>query len=169
MKIKVYTDGATVGHNGKLGTVKEVGLGVYMEIEDLKIEENYGSFINCLQGNLNFSVSKKDKGISNNEAEFKAIILGIHVVARSLTELNLKPETAIIKFHADSQIIVNRMNGSRAKGKQTNERMDKFQDEALGLVGKHFTKELVSFNWIPREQNKKADELSKEACKLTLE
>jgi ribonuclease HI len=118
---------------------------------------------------LDFSVSEKKKGISNNEAEFKAIILGIRTVLHFLQSMQLKTETAIIKFHSDSQIIVNRMNGSRAKGRYANKRMDNFQDQALKLVGEHFTKELVSFNWIPREKNEKADELSKKACELTLE
>ena len=52
--IRAYSDGATVGHNGKLGSVKEVGLGVLIE----KVER--------------ITISEKTSGISNNEAEFKA-------------------------------------------------------------------------------------------------
>lgn len=136
--IRSYSDGATVGHNGTLGTVKEVGLGVLIE----KVER--------------ICISEKTKGISNNEAEFKALICAMKEA--------IKAKAKIGYFYCDSQIIINRANGSRpTKAKFRNERMDKFQDEVLKLAKKF---EKVTFTWIPREKNIIADNLSKKACQL---
>lgn len=137
---KIWTDGATVGHNGKLGTVKEVGLGVYCSHPLIEI-------------------SKRIAGGSNNEAEFLALIEGMNTAIK----LGLKN----VDFFLDSQIVVNRAacrpkkNGKRYRrpsGKHCNDRMDKFQDEVIKLKQSF---ERVDFHWIPREQNEMADALSK--------
>jgi len=126
--VEIYTDGATIGHNGKLGTVKEVGLGLYIP-------------------DLNFGEGKMVKGISNNEAEFKALIWGMEVA--------IKKGLKNVRFNMDSKIVVNRANGKRPqKAKFKNERMDAFQDKVFELR-KNFDE--VSFNWIPRERNSTAD------------
>ena len=131
---KVYTDGGTVGHNGRLGTVKEVGVGI------------------LIQSNL--FVSERLEGKSNNEAEFKALIKAM--------ELCLEEGVSHAIFHLDSQIVYNRALGKKPrKRKHQNERMDAFQEEVLKLKSK-FDK--VEFEWVPREQNTVADELSKKAC-----
>ena len=131
-----YSDGATVGRNGKLGTVKEVGLGVYCP--ELKI-------FYCA----------KAKGMSNNEAEFMALIRGM--------ELLLEKGITDAKFLSDSQIIVNRSMRpfiKKMKPKHRNERMDNFQIEVLTLAEKFNS---IHFEWIPREENEMADELSNQA------
>ena len=125
--IDVYTDGATIGRNGKLGTVKEVGLGLYIP-------------------ELEHADCKRVKGISNNEAEFKALIWGMEVA--------IKEGLKNVKFNSDSKIIINRANGSRPKKKYWNERMNAFQDKVFELK-KHFDN--ISFKWIPRENNITAD------------
>lgn len=131
--IDIYTDGATKGHNGKLGTVTEVGIGIYIPA--------FGE-----------GVGRKTNGISNNEAEFKALIAGM----RLAQALNIKQA----RFKLDSQIVVNRANGARPKkAKFKNERMYAFQDTVFELK-KNFTK--VEFQWIPREENDMADMYSKE-------
>jgi len=131
--IDIYTDGATKGHNGKLGTVKEVGIGIYIPA--------FGE-----------GVGRKVAGISNNEAEFKALIAGMKL-ARALNITQAR-------FKLDSQIVVNRANGARPKkAKFKNERMDAFQDTVLALA-KEFTR--IEFQWIPREENGMADMYSKE-------
>jgi len=130
--IEIYTDGATVGHNGKLGTVSQVGLGVWIPA----LEREFGGRVS---------------GISNNEAEFKALILGMKVA--------IKFGFKLVVFRSDSKIVVNRANGMKPKSsKFINERMDNFQNKVLELK-KNFT--LIDFEWIPREQNYKADEISK--------
>lgn len=133
--IRVFTDGATVGHNGKLGTVKEVGIGVYSP-------------------ELEISISERLPGISNNEAEFKALIRAMEECAsRGVKQ---------VQYNLDSQIVVNRANGSRPKkAKFKNERMDAFQDRVIEL-SRNFDK--VEFNWIRREMNWVADSLSKKCC-----
>ena len=126
--INIFTDGATVGHNGKLGTVKEVGLGLYIP-------------------SIKFGEGKKVKGISNNEAEFKALIWGMEIAI----EKGLKN----VRFNMDSKIVVNRANGARPKKlKYQNLRMDAFQDTVFELKKKF---DDVSFKWIPREKNTTAD------------
>lgn len=134
--IKIYTDGATIGRNGKLGTVKEVGLGMYIP------QIGYGD-------------SKRDTGISNNEAEFKALIWAMTTaIDRGITKA---------VFYLDSKIVVNRAKGKRPGGKWKNERMDAFQTTVLELK-KQF--EDVRFQWIPREQNDTADYYSNLAKQL---
>lgn len=129
---EIYTDGATIGHNGKLGTVKEVGLGLFIP-------------------SLNFGNDKKVAGISNNEAEFKALIWGM--------EIAIEKQLKNVRFNMDSKIVVNRANGMKPKKlKYQNARMDYFQDQVFELR-KSF--DSVSFNWIPREMNSTADYYSK--------
>jgi len=125
--IKVFSDGATLGRNGKLGTVKEVGLGVYIPA-------------------LNFGDGKKVNGISNNEAEFKALIWAM--------EIAIEKKLDRVGFYMDSKIVVNRANGAKPRAKFKNERMDAFQDKVFELR-KNFKE--IYFNWIPREQNQTAD------------
>lgn len=134
--VRIYTDGATVGHNGKLGTVTKVGLGVWIPA-------------------LNQSYYKQVNGLSNNEAEFKALIYGMELAKT----LGLKRVT----FCCDSQVIINRALGITrpTKAKRKNERMDEFQDTVFQLK-KSFEQTL--FKWIPRGQNVKADQLSKMAA-----
>lgn len=127
----IYTDGATVGYNGKLGTVKKVGCGFW--IPDL----NYGNGVQL-------------DGISNNEAEFKALLLGMGYA--------LRRGIKCVRCNLDSKIVVNRANGHRPGGKWKNERMDAFQDKVLSLA-KQFEK--IEFRWIPREMNITADYYSK--------
>lgn len=136
LKAVVYTDGATVGHNGKLGTVSEVGLGCWITGDALDIK-----------------IAQKKSGISNNEAEFKALITAMKVC------LDIGVTEALFKL--DSMIVVNRANGSTRK-KEKNARMGAFQNEVLKLAEKFEKK--AEFVHIPREYNGIADDLSKKFC-----
>lgn len=129
----IHTDGATVGHNGKLGTVSKVGLGMYIPF-------------------LSYGDWKLDDGISNNEAEFKALLWAMDIA--------IEKKIYDIEFLLDSQIVVNRCNGKRPGGRFKNERMDAFQDE-VKKKEKNFNK--VSYIWVPREANEVADWYSKQA------
>lgn len=130
--IDIYTDGATFGHNGALGTVSKVGVGIW--IPDYNIE--------C---------ARALDGQSNNEAEFLALIHAC-IIAHNL---NITHPS----FHLDSQIVVGRAQGKRPlKPKYYNGRMNMFQDILIGLL-EGFADHKIE--WIPREQNAKADALSK--------
>ena len=65
--VSVYTDGATEGMNGKLGTVTNVGIGIYIPYIDVKH-------------------SQRLSGISNNEAEYMALIEGMEIGRASCRE-----------------------------------------------------------------------------------
>ncbi|MEM1538313.1 MAG: ribonuclease HI [Candidatus Nezhaarchaeales archaeon] len=90
-------------------------------------------------------------GMSNNVAEYTALY-------RALTEiLNRGWENEEVTVKSDSKLLVNQMNGLwRARG---------------GLYYETFLKTLkltrkfhkISFVWIPREENKEADSLSRQA------
>lgn len=129
----IHSDGATIGHNGKLGTVSEVGLGVFIP-------------------SLNCGMCKRVPGISNNEAEFKALLWAMEIAEKNGIKNPL--------FLMDSEIVVNRANGKRPRKKYYNERMDNFQKEVLSLRDRF---ESTEFRWIPREENYKADWYSKNA------
>jgi len=137
--IEVYTDGSTVGKNGKLGTVSEVGLGIYIP-------------------ELDVTLAKRVLGISNNEAEFKALILAMEII--------IEKGIDNVRFNMDSKIVCNRAYGKKPKTKYANERMDNFQLKVLSLRKKLKN---VEFRWIPRERNLVADELSNQAKAMELE
>jgi len=127
---KVYTDGGTVGKNGTLGTVTQVCLGIYIPnvLAEYYIES----------------------GISNNEAEFKALIKAMKII------IDKNIEHAC--FYMDSKIVVARANGAKPKKEKfKNERMDAFQDEVFRLRN-YFR--FIRFEWIPREVNIVADKLT---------
>lgn len=128
-----YTDGATEGVNGRLGTVKYCGVGVICPDKGV-------------------ALSKRIKAISNNEAEFYALIEGM--------QLALNNNHKRVRFNLDSLIVVNRALGRKPKKKKyQNARMDALQAKALSLA-RQFDK--VEFRWIPRDENWLADELSRE-------
>lgn len=116
---------------GPNGSCHNVGLGVYMETIDGK---------KCFK--------RYCEGYSNNEAEFLALIWGVDIC--------LGLGYRIVEFKSDSRFIVARANGHKPKIKHA--RMDMFQKSLLKKI-KGF--DHVSFRWIPRERNKKADLLSK--------
>lgn len=80
--IEAYTDGATLGYNGRLGTVSEIGIGVYIP-------------------KLGIKFSSKEHGISNNVAELRAMI-------RACEHLLGQSEEIVI--YSDSQIAVDCLN-----------------------------------------------------------
>lgn len=135
--VECYTDGATVGWNGKLGTVSEVGVGVFCQEREIYHTE-------------------KMRGISNNEAEFKALICAM--------KLLLERGEENVQFYLDSRIVVNRAMRPYVKKtkklKDPTVRMNNFQQKVLDLAEQFNS---VHFKWIPREENTVADELSKQS------
>lgn len=89
--------------------------------------------------------------MSNHEAEFMALIHGL--------ELCIKNNWNIVSFRTDSQAVESAVEKEFAKDKRYTDLLDK----ALML-----SKELDLFfiKWIPSKQNKKADELARQAIQL---
>lgn len=127
--IKVFTDGATEGMNGKLGTVTHIGIGIYIP-------------------ELHIQVSKRLPGISNNEAEYMAVIEAMEIL--------ISHDVKDVQFFLDSMIVVN--GASRPWKTTNNQRMNSFKAQILELLT-NFTS--IHFQWIPREENSIADMLSK--------
>lgn len=126
----IFSDGGTVGFNGKLGSVEKVAIAFFIKEKGIK-------------------KSKVCQGGSNNEAEFMALIWGM--------EEAIKMGIKKVKFLMDSKIVANRANGHLPTGKFWNERMNAFQEKVLELATQF---EEVKFKWIPREANRVADTLT---------
>jgi len=96
--------------------------------------------------------SKRDQGMTCNEAEYAAAIMALEKVS----VLRMSPNT--LKVYSDSQVLVHQMSGkasARAPG------LRQAQMRLRGLVARF---EEVTFHHIPREQNRLADALANEAA-----
>ncbi len=133
MKYKLFFDGSC----GPVNPGGNMGLGCYAEDENNRII---------------FQISKKIESSpnnTNNKSEYLSLIEGL----KKLIELNLQQET--IEVYGDSQLVIMQMKGlwKWKKGKyvetafQCKMLRNKFSD--------------IDFNWIPREENKSADILSR--------
>lgn len=141
--ITIYTDGATEGWNGKIGTVTHCGIGFYCE-------------------DTQYQYSARIEAKSNNEAEFYALIEAMKwAISQGYKE---------VLFKLDSKIVVDRVTGktkltSEIKKNKLNKKfnldrrliMDGFSKIVFGLKNKF---SYCNFVWIPREQNTMADYLS---------
>jgi len=94
-----------------------------------------------------FTFSEFFGDATNNEAEYSALIKGI--------ELAIEMNVAHLKIHADSQLVVNQING---EFKVKHENMIPLHKQANELLN---DLESWEINYIPREQNTVADKLSK--------
>jgi ribonuclease HI len=83
--------------------------------------------------------------VTNNIAEYKGVILAI--------EMALHHEVTHLQIYSDSQLIVYQLQG---KYKMKNEALRPLRDEARE---KALQFDEVEINWIPREQNSRADAL----------
>jgi ribonuclease HI len=86
---------------------------------------------------------------TNNEAEYRALLLALEK-ARALGARSLL-------VHSDSELLVRQMTG-RYRVKEP--RLQRLHHEA-GALARHF--EQVSYRHVPREQNRRADELANQA------
>ena len=86
---------------------------------------------------------------TNNVAEYKAVLAAIELANE------IAPEAKLL-VRMDSKLVVEQMSG---RWKIKNEGMQ----ELSGLMAKAIGSRDVTFEWIPREQNSKADSLANEA------
>ena len=127
--IKLYIDGASDLHSKTAG----IGGVIYKKGEEI------------------FSFSEYLDDATNNEAEYKALIVGL----KYLLELNLLNP----KIYSDSELIVKQVNGEY---KVKNDRMKYLHSQVMTLLNDFDGWELTH---ILREKNKVADKLANEGRK----
>ena len=86
------------------------------------------------------------RGVSNNYAEYSCLV-------KALERLHSR-RSEQIKVYSDSSLLVNQMNGKwKFKGGNYSEKLLEARDAVKGFSN-------LSFEWIPRERNAEADELT---------
>jgi ribonuclease HI len=133
MKLIINTDGGSRGNPGPSG------IGVVIRDEKGLVISEYKKYIG---------------ETTNNQAEYRALILGLSEASKIL---NLKSETLNLEVRMDSELIVRQMQG-RYKIKDSGLKI--LAAEVLKLC-KNFAD--VTFHHIPRAQNADADKLVNQA------
>ncbi len=93
---------------------------------------------------------------TNNIAEYEAVIRGLKALADAFPDDHFKTHEVLVRM--DSKLCIEQMNGNY-KVKHPN--LVPRYLEAKNVIARHFTK--VTFEHVPREKNKDADELANEA------
>jgi len=129
-KLKIYTDGGARGNPGPAAC----GAVIKNEKEEIILE------------------ASKFIGIAtNNQAEYKALILALEEVQNIFTKE--KPGEKHIECHLDSELVVKQLN---REYKIKNEGLKPLFARARDLISSF---DSVKFTYIPREKNKLADKL----------
>lgn len=130
MILKVYTDGGSRGNPGPSA------VGGVAFLEDRRI----------------FEFKKSIGTATNNDAEYQALIKALEILNSKLQILN--KSKIIIKFHSDSRLMVNQVNGLfKVKNGRIREYILKIRslEQEINLP--------ISYHYVPREQNVEADRL----------
>lgn len=135
--IVVYIDGLCEPVNP--GGVATYGFIIYRK--GIKIQEKFGIY-------------GHGPRMSNNVAEYQGLIGAL----RALKDLEFRENNIIIR--SDSRLLVNQMNGLW----QSKNGLYMTSYSIAKTLLKDFSN--IIFEWIPREQNKEADELSRKAYNL---
>ncbi len=93
---------------------------------------------------------------TNNIAEYEAVIRGLKALQAEFPEGHFKTHEVVIRM--DSKLVIEQMKGNY-KVKHPN-LVPRYLD-AKNVIARNFTK--VSFEHVPREKNKDADELANKA------
>jgi ribonuclease HI len=96
----------------------------------------------------------RGKDMTNNVAEYSALIRALE----RIRQLGLEQEKVVVR--SDSRLLVNQMKG---EWKVKKPRIKSLYEKARGLARGID----VTFQWIPREENREADELTRAAYKAT--
>lgn len=130
-KYILYTDGGARGNPGPAAT----GVAIY---------DTEGNEINTFSSFLGKA--------TNNQAEYQAVILGLGQIQKMINDISLVAETKV-DARLDSELIVKQLSGEyRVKNKDLKPLFIK-----LKTLADQFQQ--VSFKHIPREANKRADQL----------
>lgn len=150
MRIIAYTDGATINKEQINGLWQgPSGLGVAFFTEDRKYEDNFDPFHTmCIP--LQFDTT-------NNVAEYAAVIEAIEYFL-------LEVEGDELEIRSDSLLVVSQIKGDWETKAKT---LQGWQKRARHLIAMLDSIDIpVTLIHIPREENKLADVLSKEAAGL---
>ena len=136
-QILIYSDGGARGNPGP------AGIGVVIK---LKAQNQ------CLKAKLK-TISKYIGETTNNQAEYQAVIEALSWVAGNYQNTDIE-----IKCFLDSELIVEQLNQRyKIKNEGLKPLFWQIRDLVMKLGGR------VSFQYIPREQNKEADRLVNKA------
>lgn len=106
-----------------------------------------------LFGGEELAYAKKLPDGTNNVAEYEGVILGL----TACIPLGVKS----IVLHSDSQLIVNQLTGRYRVSKDAD--LARLRNQAITISSNHFEK--VDFIWVPREQNRRADQLCRKVLR----
>jgi len=130
-KIIMFTDGGSRGNPGK------AAIGVVFCNEKGQMIKNYSEYLG--------------DNLTNNDAEYKAVILGLKKF-KALFGKELEKNSEI-EIRSDSELMVKQLNGEY---KLQDPKIQQFFIEIWNL---NFDFKIVKFKNIPREKNKEADRL----------
>ena len=133
MKITIFTDGGSRNNPGIAGA------GVFIMDENGKELKKVKKFLGIQ---------------TNNWAEYEALIIGLETAKKLLGE---KTKSTEVEIKMDSELIVKQLNGEyRVKEPSLFEQFVKVNNLKINFPN-------ISFNHIPRAQNKEADKLANQA------
>lgn len=138
----LYFDGACEWWNGKRNPGGLATYGWYIELDGQRIAWGYGE---AARGN----------GATNNVAEYMGLISAI----KAASDLGLVPDFII---RGDSQLVIRQMAGTYSVNSPL---LLPLWSQAKTLLSEMDA--YCSFEWVPREENEQADELSKRAYQLS--
>lgn len=98
------------------------------------------------------------EGMSNNVAEYSALIALLEWYKKIVNGSGERPS---IEVFADSQLVVNQMKKDLPWKIHPGKLYSSYAYKAKGIILDLIIIDLITFTWIPREQNWLADELSK--------
>lgn len=151
MKLIIHTDGGARGNPGP------AAVGVVIERQDeSKVESPPAGEAGQKSKVLVVEFGKRIGETTNNVAEYTAVIEAFHSVKNNpIIKLSNNP---IIQFYLDSNLVVQQLNGM-FKVKDANLRNLFFDvrvlEQEIGSV--------VTYSYVPREQNRRADFLVNQA------
>lgn len=132
MTLKIFTDGGSKGNPGP----SSIGIVFYLDRKEIfKYREDIGV-------------------ATNNVAEYTALIKALENVKTQSSKLQSANQISKIEFYSDSKLLVNQVNGLfKVKNAKIREFIFKIRtlEEEIGIP--------VSYHFIPREENKVADNL----------
>jgi ribonuclease HI len=129
-KFFLYVDGSCSGNPG------EGGAGVVIKDE---------------RGRIVARIKKYLGSVTNNRAEYQALIAGLQEAQRM--------GTREVEVYLDSELVVNQINGVY---RVRDAKLKTLEGEVRRRLG-HFARWVISY--IPREQNREADRLAREAVR----